>query len=71
MEPLLYSRRRAADALSLSLRSIDHLVAQGRIKTLKVGRKTMITRDEVTRFASTESPDNITPTTTSTLSTNP
>ena len=51
MDPILYSRKLAAQALSLSLRSVDYLVHDGRLKTVRVGVKTMIPRDEIMTFA--------------------
>ena len=51
MEPLLYSRKLAASALSLSVRSIDYLIAQGRLKTVRVGAKNLIPRTEIFNLA--------------------
>jgi excisionase family DNA binding protein len=51
MEPLLYSRKLAASSLSLSLRSIDYLIRDGRLKTVRIGAKNMVPRAELNRFA--------------------
>jgi excisionase family DNA binding protein len=57
VEKLLYSRRDAARALSLSVRSIDYLIYTGRIPTRRVGGKILIHVTDVRRFAKTDHPD--------------
>jgi len=49
---LLYSRRDSGAILSLSLRSIDYLLAAGALKFRKVGAKILIPYEELVRFAS-------------------
>jgi excisionase family DNA binding protein len=56
VEKLLYSRRDAASALSLSVRSIDYLICTGRIPTRRVGGKILIHVTDVRRFAKTDHP---------------
>ena len=56
VEKLLYSRRDAARALSLSVRSIDYLICTGRIPTRRVGGKILIHVTDVRRFAKTDHP---------------
>jgi excisionase family DNA binding protein len=56
VEKLLYSRRDAARALSLSVRSIDYLICTGRIPTRRVGGKILIHVSDVRRFAKTDHP---------------
>ena len=51
MEPLLYSRKLAGAALSLSVRSIDYLIQNGRLKTVRVGAKVLIPRSEIFALA--------------------
>lgn len=51
---LLYSRKDAAFALSVSLRSIDHLISKGRLKTRKLGNRVMVAHAELCRFADTD-----------------
>jgi hypothetical protein len=51
MEPHLFSRKLAAQALSLSIRSIDYLVSDGHLKTVGIGSKRMIPRDQIIKFA--------------------
>jgi excisionase family DNA binding protein len=50
-QPLLYSRKLAAQALSLSLRAVDYLLHEGKLKTIRVGAKNLIPRDELLKFA--------------------
>lgn len=52
-QPLLYSRKLAAQALSLSVRSIDYLLAAGKIQTVRVGSKVLIPAKELQKFART------------------
>jgi hypothetical protein len=56
VEKLLYSRRDAARALSLSVRSIDYLIYTGRISTRRVGGKILIHVTDIRRFAKTDHP---------------
>jgi len=39
IEKLLYSREDAAAALSISIRSVDYLIAEGKVTTRRIGRK--------------------------------
>jgi excisionase family DNA binding protein len=48
---LLYSRKDAAFALSISIRSLDYLVAAKQLKFRKVGRKILIPASELSRYA--------------------
>lgn len=51
MEPILLSRKDAAALLGLSLRSIDYLLARGQLVARKLGRRTLIPRSAVEKFA--------------------
>jgi excisionase family DNA binding protein len=51
MEKLLYARLEAAQALSISLRKIDELISTKLLKTVRVGKRNMVTRSELERFA--------------------
>jgi excisionase family DNA binding protein len=51
VDPILYSRRLAASALSLSVSSIDYLIKNGRLKTVRVGAKKLIPRSEIFALA--------------------
>jgi hypothetical protein len=57
VEKLLYSRRDTADALSLSIRSVDYLITAGRLPTRRVGGKILIPASAVRRFAREDHPD--------------
>ena len=48
---LLYSRRDAAYALSISVRALDYLISNGQLKTRPLGKKVMISTAEIHRFA--------------------
>lgn len=49
---LLYDRKEAARQLSISVRSLDYLIAGKLLDTRRVGRKVLITRASLVRFAS-------------------
>jgi excisionase family DNA binding protein len=57
VEKLLYSRRDTAEALSLSIRSIDYLITTGRLTAWRVGGKILIPASAVRRFAREDHPD--------------
>jgi hypothetical protein len=48
---LLYSREDAAFALSLSIRSLDYLIAAEELRVRRVGKRVLIPANEVMRFA--------------------
>jgi hypothetical protein len=48
---ILYDRKSAAYALSISVRSLDYLIANKRLNTRKVGKKILIPHAELVRFA--------------------
>ena len=51
MEPILVSRKDAATLLGLSLRTVDNLLTRGQLAARKVGRRTLILRSALERFA--------------------
>lgn len=57
VEKLLYSRRDTAEALSLSIRSIDYLITTGRLPARRVGGKILIPTTAVRRFAREDHPE--------------
>ena len=59
VEKLLYSRRDTAEALSLSVRSIDYLVTTGRLSARRVGGKILIPASAIRRFAREDHPDSV------------
>jgi excisionase family DNA binding protein len=48
---LLYSRKQAAEALSLSVRALDQLILSGQLGATRVGRRVTCHVDELERFA--------------------
>ena len=54
--PLLFSRKEAARRLSISTRALDLLLHSGQIDSIPVGRRRLIHRDELARFAAKGSP---------------
>ena len=49
---ILFSKKAAAEMLDLSIRTVDYLLASGELEYRKVGRKVLIPRRALTRFAS-------------------
>ena len=50
-EKFLYSQREAAQAVALSKRSITYYIAKGELETRRIGRRVLITRESLRRFA--------------------
>lgn len=55
--PLLYDRKRAARALSISIRALDYLIARKQLATRRIGKKVMIPHAELVRFARGDHPE--------------
>jgi hypothetical protein len=51
VEKILFDRKSAAQALSISIRSLDYFLAAQAFETRKIGRKTLITAGSLKRFA--------------------
>jgi excisionase family DNA binding protein len=51
MEKFLHPRLEVAQMLSISLRKVDELIATKELKTVRVGRRNLVTHSELTRFA--------------------
>jgi excisionase family DNA binding protein len=47
---LAYSKREAAAATSLSVRSLDYLIEKGQLRAVKVGRRVLIPSRELERL---------------------
>lgn len=58
-EKLLYDRRSAAAALSISIRSLDYYIARGELRTIRIGRKVLIPASELKQFARTNHYDSV------------
>lgn len=52
IEKLLFDRKSAADALSISVRAVDYALARGEFETRRIGRKVLITAASLRRYAS-------------------
>ena len=59
VEKLLYSRRDTAEALCLSIRSVDYLITTGRLTTRRIGGKILIPATAVRRFAKEDHPESV------------
>lgn len=59
VEKLLYSRRDTAEALSLSVRSIDYLISSGRLSIRRVGGKILVPATAIRQFARGDHPQSI------------
>ena len=59
VQKLLYTRRDAAQALSLSVRSIDYLICTGRLPTRRIGGRILIHVTDVRRFAKSDHPGSV------------
>jgi hypothetical protein len=51
-EKLLYSRKEAAHALGISIRSLDYLIAGKCLQTRRIGKKVLVPRASLVAFAS-------------------
>jgi hypothetical protein len=58
---LLYDRRAAALQLSISVRSLDYLIAGKKLGTRRIGKKVLVPRSELIRFARADHPEPVTP----------
>ncbi len=59
MEPapkIVYSRAEAAEMLSISVSSLDVLIASGRLRAIHKGRRVLIHVSEIQRLAAKEIP---------------
>jgi len=53
-DKLLYTKREAAQLLSISLRSLDYLIVSQQLATRRIGRRVLVHRDSVEQFARTD-----------------
>lgn len=49
---LLYDRKEAARQLSISIRSLDYIIAAKELDTRRIGRKVLVTHASLVRYAS-------------------
>jgi excisionase family DNA binding protein len=59
LTPLLVSKGQAAATLSISLRSVSYLIAQGRLRTRRIGGRTLFSHKELQKFANADQLDAI------------
>jgi len=51
---LLFTRAEAADLLSISVRTLEHLIAAEELEVCRVGRRVLITARSLDRFTKTD-----------------
>lgn len=56
VETIALSRREAADTLRISLRTLDYLLVQGKLRGRRIGRRLVIPRSEVERLLRHDTP---------------
>jgi len=56
VQPLLYTKRDAATLLSLSLRTVDNLIARKELRTVRIGRRVLIPVAELNQFIKRDHP---------------
>lgn len=61
LEPVLLSRKKAAELLSISVRALDYLIEGNAIRTRRIGKRVLIHYDEIKRFARIDHPRAIVP----------
>ena len=55
-ERILLDRKSAAAAISLSVRGLDYLIATGKIRVRRLGKRVLVPREELERFARRDTP---------------
>jgi hypothetical protein len=61
MPRLLYSRAETAYQWSLSVRAVDYLIAEGKVRVRRIGGRILIPHSELLRLARTDQIEPITP----------
>ena len=56
MDALLLSKKQAASALGISIRSIEYMLANGRLEGRRLGRRRLVTRRSIERLARMDVP---------------
>lgn len=51
MEQVLFSKTDVSRALNLSIRTLEGLIRRGELKTRRIGRRVLISRTEINKFA--------------------
>ena len=55
-EQLAFKRSEAGDALRVSLRTVDYLLAQGTLRGRRIGRRVVIPKSEIDRLLRRDTP---------------
>ena len=55
-EKLLVSRRVAAEMLTISIRKVDYMIADGRLLTRRIDSRVLIPIEEIRKFARSDHP---------------
>lgn len=50
-DKVLYTKREAAQLLSISVRSLDYLIFSRQMPTRRIGRRVLVHRDAIEQFA--------------------
>ncbi len=50
-QKVLYTKREAAQLLSISLRSLDYLIVSQQLPARRIGRRVLVHRDSIEQFA--------------------
>ncbi len=57
VEKFLFARKEAAFSLGVCVRSIDYLIAREELATRRIGKKVLVTRESLRRFAQGNHPE--------------
>ena len=60
---ILIGRKQSATALGVSLRTLDYLIAQKQLEARRLGRRVLVVRKSLERFAAVNRPERICPAT--------
>jgi len=55
-ERLLFDRKSAAAAIGISIRGLDYLIATGKIRVRRLGKRVLVPRSELERLAARDLP---------------
>jgi excisionase family DNA binding protein len=57
LQKLLHTKRDAATLLSISLRTVDTLIAVKELKPIRIGRRVLISDEELRKFCKSSHPE--------------
>jgi hypothetical protein len=57
---LLVSRKVASEMLSISIRGVDYMIADGRLSTRRIANRVLISIEEIHKFAQSDHPRRMT-----------